>query len=54
VPMIQVNRVVGHAFSSARSAAAAWQASPMADKRSMQTLCGGVSNLGGSSVGILF
>src|SRR5271156_5179235 len=41
LPMTQVNRVCGHAACKARRAAAAWQASPMADRRNRQTCCGG-------------
>ena len=40
LPMIQVNRVCGQASCRARSAAAAWQVSPMAERRSRQTLRG--------------
>src|SRR6202522_3378526 len=43
LPMIQVNRVCGHAACKARSAANAWQVSPMAERRSRHTFCGGGS-----------
>ena len=39
--MIQVNRVCGHAAWKARSAASAWQVSPMAERRSRHTCCSG-------------
>jgi hypothetical protein len=39
--MIQVNRVGGQAAWKARSAANAWQVSPMAEMRSRQTCCSG-------------
>jgi hypothetical protein len=51
LPMIQVMRVSGHAACNARSTAAAWHVSPMADSRSMHTLRGGESKWG--EVGIV-
>ncbi len=41
LPMIQVNRVSGQAAWKARSAASAWQVSPIAERRSRHTCCGG-------------
>src|SRR3984885_371851 len=41
LPMIQVNRVSGHAAWKARSAASAWQVSPIAERRSRHTCCSG-------------
>ena len=43
LPMIHVNRVAGHAWLKACNAAAAWHVSPMAERRSKQTRCGGGS-----------
>ena len=42
-PMIQVKRVSGQARCSVRTTGSTWQVSPMADRRRMQTLAGGVS-----------
>ena len=42
-PMIQVKRVSGQARCKVRTTGSTWQVSPMADRRSMQTLAGGVS-----------
>jgi 3-deoxy-D-manno-octulosonic acid kinase len=39
--MIHVKRVAGQASSSLRSTASAWQVSPMAESRRMQTVAGG-------------
>jgi len=39
--MIQVKRVSGHAAWKARSAASAWQVSPIAERRSRHTRCSG-------------
>ena len=39
--MIHVKRVAGHAALSVRSTASAWQVSPSAESRRMQTLAGG-------------
>ena len=41
LPMIQVKRVSGHAAWKARSAANAWQVSPIAERRSRHTCCSG-------------
>src|ERR1700679_1509287 len=41
LPMIQVNRASGQAAWKARSAASAWQVSPIAERRSRHTCCGG-------------
>src|SRR5580698_5390058 len=41
LPMIQVNRVSGQAAWKARSAANAWQVSPIAERRSRHTCCSG-------------
>jgi hypothetical protein len=40
LPMIHVKRVCGHAACMVRSAATAWQVSPMAERRSRHTRCG--------------
>src|SRR5450631_118687 len=41
LPMIQVKRVSGHASWKARSAARAWQVSPIAERRNRHTCCSG-------------
>ena len=44
LPMIQVSWVAGHACCKVRTIGTTWQASPMADNLSMQTLRGASAN----------